>query len=302
MDRTFEFGAFQIRAVLKGLIDDHPASQVFVMTAAGQADAGMVGTGLPLPSEAALYVVKEFRRALSMGPQRLAQYTMMREKRKPAELREIHQKAARAFAIASGIPGGDAALAQAEAQLQQEFEREKAEMETTAQQAAEHVEKERTVGFDLGPVRMVVEWAGTMPDPQGPGEFSVFRVRADVQGIAPHHANIATNAPLFSGAAGWLLGEFAKVLQTGPEKYITEEMEQQTETEAGESLKYAHSLHAAASTLGFAGIEHARQVLEQAAAQERADVEEVELRRLQEEQLEVRHEIERLRSGKRRPS
>lgn len=300
MDRLFDFGAFQIRAVLKGLIDDQPASQVFVMTAAGQADAGLVGTGLPLPSEAALYLVKELRRALSMGPQRLAQYTMMREKRKPAELREIHQKAARAFAIASGIPGGDAALAQAEAQLQQEFEREKSEMETSAQKASEHVEKERTVGFDLGPVRMVVEWAGTMPDPQAPGELAVFRVRADIQGVAPHHANIATNAPLFSGAAGWLLDEFAKVLQIGPEKYVTEEMEQLTETEE-QSLKYAQGLHAAASALGFAGIEHAKQVLEQAAAQERADVEEVELRRLEEEQREVRSQIERLRSGKRRP-
>jgi hypothetical protein len=300
MDRTFNFGAFQIRAVLKGLIEDQPASQVFVMTAAGQADAGMVGTGLPLPSEAALYLVKEFRRALSMGPQRLAQYTMMREKRKPAELREIHQKAARAFAIASEIPGGDAALAQAEAQLQQEFEREKSEMETSAQQAAEHVGKERTVGFDLGPVRMVVEWAATIPDPQALGELAVFRVRADVQGVATHHANIATNAPLFSGAAGWLLDEFAKVLQTGPEKYVTEEMEQGTEPEAGESLKYANSLHAAALALGLAGIEQARQLLEQAAAQERGDVEEVELRRLEEEQREVRREIERLRSGKRR--
>ncbi len=307
MDRTFDFGAFQIRAVLKGLIDDQPASQVFVMTPAGQADAGMFATTVPLPSDAALYVVQLLRRVLSMGPQRYLQFTMMREQRKPEEMRAKHQEALRLHAIARGIPGGDAALAQAEAQLQQELEAEKARMVEDAKEVAEKVEKERTIAFDLGPVRMIVKWAGVVPGLRG--ELAAFHIQTEVPGLAPVVSAVATDTPMFADAAQWVFDEMKKVMEGGPEAYVERERErfkalEKTGIEAAtleDALAYARGLHAVASALGPAGVVHAEQVLAQAAAQEMADAEEAEIRRLEEEQREVRRELDRIRRRKKRP-
>lgn len=307
MDRTFDFGAFQIKSVVKGLVDDQPASQVFVIVPAGQADLGLHAHLLPLASEAALDAVRNLRKVLQIGPQRYVQFRMMREKRKPDELPEVQRDASRLFAVAKGIPGGDAALAQAEERLAQGFEQEKALLEAEAKKTVDEIEAQRTVAFDLGPVRMTVRFEGTMPGVEG--DLAAFRIRAETPGVEPAETTVATNAPLFSQAAEWMLAEIDKVMAGGPEAYVERERERfkaLEETGVGqatseEALGFARALFAIGSAMGPAGAAHARQVLEQAKAQEQSDAEEAEIRRLEQELAEVRRRIDRMKRRKRRP-
>ncbi len=298
MDRTFDFGPLQIHSSLQGEVEDQPVFKVTVTSPGGSVELDS-GTELPLPAEAALFILQEMRKVLRMGPQRHAQLVVMRERLRPEQAREKQEASAKLHAVARAVPGGDAALGAAETALKAAIESEKAEFEAESEEAADAVEETRTVAFDLGPVRMAVEWAGAMPDPEE--GMAVFRITAEAPGAPPHAASVATNAPLFSGAARWLLGEMRKILALGTGRYAAEEMTGVEFRTPEESAAYAASLHALASAVGPAGLDHASAELERAAVQERADAEEVELRRLEDEQEEIRRQLDALRQAKRRP-
>lgn len=303
MDPThdFDFGTFQIRSRLKGQVDDQPAFEITVLTPAGQADMGLIGSPTPLSAQAALFFIDLLKRALSMGPQRFMQWLMMRERRKPEEIPEQQAKAQRHYAVAKAL--GKEALDHAYAYLEEAKKEQEADLEKAQAEVAQQIEEAKKIGFDLGPIRMVVEWLGAMPDPEEGPPLALFSVTAIAPNDVMHTVKVATDAPLFSGSAEWLLRQMERVIEIGPERFSEEEAIPQATAggEIQEPIAYAQSLHSIASVLGPGGLTHAKGILEQAKAEESIDFEKIEITKLEAELKEVRKEIKKLERKKKRP-
>lgn len=299
MDRTFDFGPLRIQVTLEGEEDEKPVFKVDVSVEGQTYELG-VRTTPPLPAQAALYIVSEMRKAARMGAKRYVDLVVMRERLTPERAKARREEASALASIARAVPGGEVSLAAVEEALKAELEKEKLEFETGAQKTAEAVDEGKTVAFNLGSVGMVVELIGMVANPEGEGELAFFRVTAQVPGGPPHQAQVMTNAPLYSSAAGWLLREMRKILEVGQDRYAQEQIGPVWKT-IDDATKYASEFYAIASAVGLAGLDHAARELEKAAAQERADAEEAELQRLEAELEEVRRQLAALRTAKRRP-
>lgn len=298
MDRAFDFGPLRIEAALQGEQEGQPVFKITASAPGASVDFD-VGTKVPLPSEAVLHIVEDMRKVLKMGAARHAQLKAMRERRLPAEAAEVRAASERLFAVARAVPGGDAALAAAEEAVRRALDEERERFERDAEEVEDAVERSRAVGFDLGPLRVAVEWVSGAVVEETP--LALFSVTAAAPGVADYRTHIMTNAPLFSMAVEWLLGEMRSVLSLGPERYAAQAGRPEEERSPEEKARDAAALYDLARAVGLAGLDHAAAELARASAQERADAEELELKRLEEERAEIEAELARLRSPRRRP-
>lgn len=295
-ERTYQFGRLRIKSILNAMLDNKPAFEINVSVEQGPSYTARVTSNAPIPASPTLYVIKDMRRLLKMGIARFVQFRMMNERRLPSDGPDLQADAAKAYMVA--LAAGDKTLAEAEKGLEAALPEEQAEYEkSSAAEVDDDVESGGGLRFDLGPIKLSVRLGGVIPGPQG--DMGAYQVMAEVPGLPPHVATVASDDPLYSSQAAWYLDQLQAVLQAGPDTFYAQNIDK-VQGDAEEGRQFAHSLYQVAFALGQPGIEHARSILGQAAAEEVADADQGLLERLEEELAQVREEISEIKH-KRQP-
>jgi hypothetical protein len=248
-----------------------------------------------VPADAALQLVKDMKRILKMGLQRFVQYRLMSERRSSEEGLEIQKAAASLYMAAMAAKGPK--LEEAQPVLEAAVKNETEKYQRQAEEAVKGQEETNGARFELGPINIAVQMVGMIPTSSG--ELGAFQVTAELPGLPPHVAQVASDHPLYSSQASWYLKQLEIVLGLGPDGFYAANTNR-VRGDAEEGLQFAYSLYQVAAALGQPGIEHARGILAQAAAQERADTEAALIERLEEELAEVRAAIAKIKH-KRQP-